>query len=230
MNYSFDIYMRKLDITLKEVVLDFSSLLYNSVNSFDVSLNTIIYAVTKNLLFLEEKFYSDFFTFDASSNSLFLRPNRYGRLNKALNRVKVKIVAPFIFLFKKFRLLGFIHPFKNNPTGNFKYLIFEDSFIIKEFSYLIICFLTWYRCSDNFSKVKSFAEYIRESCLLTLCRKHNKSKAWVYSVYTSDFILYRNISIKQSVFPSKLDIMKLKKKYLFSFISHCFDELLFLVD
>lgn len=228
MSYSFDLYLRKLEIIFKGSILDFSSLLYGSISSFDISLNILIYELMKSLLFCKEKFYSDSFSLEYNFSSSFSKYNKYFRSNKFSG--KINIFAPFKFLIKKFRVLGFIHPFKNNPIGNFKYFIFEDQFIIEEFNYLITCFLTWYRCSDNFSEVKLFSEYIRESCLLTLSRKHNKSKAWVYSVYTSDFILYRNISLKRKFFPSKLSIMKLQKKYLFSYFSHHFDELLFLMD
>nr|YP_009145368.1 maturase [Cryptoglena skujai]AKL38993.1 maturase [Cryptoglena skujai] len=228
MNYSFDLYLRKLEITLKKVSLDFSSLLYDPINAFDFPLNNLIYEITKGLYFLKEKFYSDSLALDYKQKSQILINSGSIKVNNCF--YNVKIFAPFLFLLRKFRILGFIHPFKNNPIGNSKYFIFEDNFIIKEFNYLLLCFLTWYRCSDNFSKVKLFAEYLRESCLLTLCRKHNKSKVWVYSVYTSDFILFRNFSFNKISFPSKLNIINLQKKYLFSYSVHHFNEQLFLVD
>lgn len=229
MNYTFDLYIRKLEITLKEVFLDFSSLLYNTINAFDFSLNNLIVEVTKDLSFFKEKFYSESFVLNYKRlKSSFLTDIGYIKSNSFFSNIN--IFAPFGFLLNKFQVLGFIHPLKLYPVGNSKYFIFEDVFIIKDFSFLLISLLTWYRCSDNFSEVKLFAEYLRESCLLTLCRKHNKSKAWVYSVYSSDFILYRNLSTKKNFFPSKLSILNLQKKYLFSYVNHYFDENLFLVE
>lgn len=65
-------------------------------------------------------------------------------------------------------------------------MFLEDTDIIKSFGYISYIFLTWFRCSKNFLKVKIFVNVIRESCFLTLARKHNKTKAWAYKVYTSD--------------------------------------------
>lgn len=226
--YSFDLYVQKLEVILRKVILDFSSLLSISINSFDLSINSLVSEVKNVLKFYNNKFYSDNFALNNMlSNSINRSPNQNTFDNF---RSTVKIFAPFLFLIKKFRKLGFLHPLKYCPIGNSKYFIFEDYYIIQQFDFLLISLLTWYRCSDNFSKVKLFAEFFRESCLLTLARKHNKSKAWVYSVYTSDFILYRGFLSEKRFYSSKLSTLNLSKKFLFLYAYNFFDEQLFLTD
>lgn len=67
---------------------------------------------------------------------------------------------------------------------------------------------------DNFAKVKVLINLLRESCFLTLCRKHNKSKSWAYSVYTPNLILSRSLFSTKSFFPSRKNVIKMKKKFV----------------
>lgn len=110
---------------------------------------------------------------------------------------------PIRAFFYKLRVLGFIHLYKLRPIGNVNYISFDDWFIIKSFGFLAYCFLSWFRFCGNFSKLKYLVEIIRQSCFLTLSRKHNKSKTWAYSIYTSELIISNNLFLTNSYFPSK---------------------------
>jgi len=83
-------------------------------------------------------------------------------------------------------------------------LYLEDTKLIKSFSYICYIFLTWFRCCKNLLKLKSFIAIIRESCFLTLARKHNKNKAWAYKVYTSDCVMRLHIIIMYEVYVFEL--------------------------
>jgi Type II intron maturase len=77
--------------------------------------------------------------------------------------------------------------------------------------------LYWYRFCENLVDLKYVIEILRESCFLTLCRKHNKSKSWVYSTYTSDLIILQSLFDTKSFFPTRRFLFKLNdKRYFFS--------------
>jgi hypothetical protein len=101
------------------------------------------------------------------------------------------LYLPIIYC--KFKILGFIHWNNSRPIGNSKYLNLADMVIIQNFAYLYIIILVWFLRSNNFENLKNFLRILRESCILTLCRKHNKSKVWVNSVYTTKILLIRNL-------------------------------------
>ena len=123
-------------------------------------------------------------------------------------------MCPLNYVFFKFRILGFMHLKRLRPISNLKYILYEDVDIIRYFGYFSYCFLNWFRCVDNFSKVKFFIEFLRESCFLTLSRKHNKKKTWSYSIYTSNLLLSKNLYNKKSFFPTKQLLLSIKKKFL----------------
>lgn len=105
-------------------------------------------------------------------------------------------------MFRKFRVLGFIHPNKNRPIGNVKYLNLNDIVIIWNFSYLYLIILIWFFDSNNFSSLVTFVRILKQSCILTLCRKHNKSKFWISSVFTNDVLVVKNLFNSYNSFPS----------------------------
>ena len=122
-----------------------------------------------------------------------------------------------------------MHPQKNRSVGNSKFLLFHDNFIIKSFGYFAYIFLNWFRCAYNFSKLKNIIDIIRQSCFLTLCRKHNKNKNWAYNIYTSDLILLQTFSSNKSFFPSKMNLFRMKRKFFFLQKDIFFDDEFFLI-
>ena len=63
------------------------------------------------------------------------------------------------------------------------------------------------------------------SCFLTLSRKHNKNKTWVYAVYSYDLSLFGT----EYSFPTSFVITKLKRKFILNSVNHLFNDYLFLV-
>lgn len=134
------------------------------------------------------------------------------------HELRYDVFIPFEYLLKRLRLSGFLHPFKNRPIGNSNYIFLQDFYIIKVYGELAFSLLFWYRFCRNFSKIIYLIEIIRESCFLTLCRKHNKSKNWAYETYGLNLILFQNLFTKKSLFPTKqlvLDLTSKKSNFIF---------------
>lgn len=67
------------------------------------------------------------------------------------------------------------------------------------------------------------------SCVLTLSRKHNKSKNWSYSIYTRNLIYLQGIFYNKTFFPTRDLVYRLKFNFFsFFYIPFYFDELLIL--
>lgn len=107
-------------------------------------------------------------------------------------------------MFYKFKLLGFIHLTKSRPVGNLNYLNLTDKQILSNFSYLYLIIIFWFSKSRNFKQLINFLKFLKESCILTFCRKHNKSRFWVNSVYTSNLVISKNLYHSYSFFPSHI--------------------------
>nr|YP_009145434.1 maturase [Monomorphina parapyrum]AKL78908.1 maturase [Monomorphina parapyrum] len=248
--YSLKIYNTKLKFLLNEISSKTPSFINASLYPLDFKLISLVRDFEKNIFILNEKLTqqdlnfrrSDLSFVNASSSSFYTNLQ-----NKVLFRLKnlykknftkkdnfcrnssLLVLVPTKFCFEKFRILGFVHPSKNRAWGNPNYLSFEDNYIIKSFGYLSFCIITWFRCTNNFTQAKLLVEVIRQSCFLTLCRKHNKGKSWVYSVYTPDLLLVRKFFGKRSFFPSRKLLSNLRKKYILGY--NCFmNEKIFLID
>ena len=88
--------------------------------------------------------------------------------------------------YNKLRDLGYVHPKKNRSIGKTTLIKLADHEIIMYFNLLIRGYLNWYRCADNYSDVKNIWYVLVNSCLSTLCRKHNKDFSWALSTFTHD--------------------------------------------
>jgi hypothetical protein len=125
----------------------------------------------------------------------------------------VSIMAPLKDIYKDFRAKGFFHPKNNRPCGNAFLVGHSDAEIIKAYSAIMYGLLSYYRAADNFSNIKSIIAHLRRSCLFTLARKHNKSKAWAYETYGDDVIV--KIDENSSVgLPSRNYVSRLSKEFL----------------
>lgn len=220
--YSLNLYLRKLHFLFKDVITSFGSYFNDSVLPFDIVLYKFTFVFQKKILFFYENLYINKLDFNLSyaidSRSQFFVSKIW------------KISVPSSFLFKKLRTWGIIHPYKDRPIGNSKFLLMDDGQIIKNFSYISNQVLIWFRCSDDFSLIKFFVEIIRQSCFLTLCRKHNKSKAWAYSVYTPSLMLGRKLDFSKVVFLDRKFVLKLNKKFLTGYSIFSFNEKFFLIN
>lgn len=53
----------------------------------------------------------------------------------------------------------------------------DDFKIIKRYNFIIRGLLDFYGFVENFSRLKSFIVQLKQSCVFTLARKHNKSRS-----------------------------------------------------
>jgi hypothetical protein len=215
--YFFKLYLKKLSFAFKSILEIFPSIINKSTIPIDLSVNKLFDEFNKRLNFLYENFnINDYETFTSSFNYVDLRSK--GKTSDVL----IDINIPIKYFFEKLRILGFVHPNKKRPIGNTRFLLCDDIYIIKYFGYLANSFLFWFRICDNFFIVKILIEFIRQSCFLTLCRKHNKNKNWAYSVYTPNLVMERNLYIRGSFFPSRHNVLNFHKKF--------FNKEFFIVD
>nr|YP_009137058.1 maturase [Euglena viridis]AJF21611.1 maturase [Euglena viridis] len=241
--YSFNLYVLKLQVALKEVFNTFPSVISNSILPFDLEFNNFLSEFRKRLFF----FYNNFYFKKNSSNNLiknnFFELCNFNKLEifnfkKEFSNTKQQFSKIFYleiffdtnYSLKRLRTLGLFHNVKARPIGNSKLLYFQDAYIIKYYGYIAFVFLNWFRCCYNFNKVVQFIEIIRQSCFLTLSRKHNKSKAWSYRLYSSDLIFLRSFCNSLSFFPTKFALSKTKKKFFFFKKDLYFDEDFFLSE
>lgn len=248
--YSFDLFIKKMQSMLQNLVLDTSIFLPTSILPLDIFFSKLNREYAKKaIIFLETFSFSKEGLSDVSrySENSLLYMNSY-ILKQEIKAIKLNfsfvkqrssfktkfskllLLVPFEFLIKKLSLLGFIHPFKKRAVGNNKYMFLDDKSIIVTFGYFANVLLFWYRCCDDITKIKIVIDILKQSCFLTLCRKHNKNKVWALRVYTSDLIFVRSSFYKQSFFPLNSYIKGLTKKFLLtkSFYSMFFNEVLIL--
>lgn len=242
-SYYFNLFFSKQKFFMNEILKNSSLKINNSVFPFDMKIELLLKefikkihicnegfvmndVIIKRIIDIPKNFYyfyglkftrKDIFDFRRSFSF-----NTYGNLRQ---KFIISLNFPSIYLFNKFRSLGFIHLKKNRPIGNHFYFSLEDNEIINRFGYIANILLHWFRCCNNFSKVKFLVEFLRRSCFLTLCRKHNKSKNWGYSVYTPNLLVSSSLFNKNSYFPSKNLVYSLKSKFLLKKkIFYFFDE------
>ena len=125
----------------------------------------------------------------------------------------VSIMAPLSDICNDLRTKGFFHPKKNRPCGNKHFLMHSDAEIIRAYSAVMHGLLSYYRAADNFNKVKSLIAHLRKSCVFTLARKHNKSKAWAYKTYGDDVTIEITEGFLVGL-PSRDYVSRLSHKFL----------------
>ena len=94
----------------------------------------------------------------------------------------------------------------------------EDFSIVHYFKAIANGLLCYYRCCDNFHKVKRIATYqIRWAALHTLANKHKLTVKKAIDFYTLDLIIKQEINGKVIIvakFPSKKEIAIMSRKFL----------------
>lgn len=228
--YSFNLYNSHMQIVLRDIIKDLPSSLGNSVLPVDLVLSKYLSEFKKKIILLyneysfetrlfENKLFNEkFYRLSVSSNidyiyseSILSLKNSFFSNKKDL-KIFVNFFTPSNLLVLKLKSLGFIHPYKNRPIGNARLLHLEDSLIIKSFGYIAYSILFWYKLSTNSSKLRSIVELLRESCFLTLCRKHNKTKNWAYNTYTTDLVIFQSLFETKSFFPTRKFMLNLSKE------------------
>lgn len=209
--YSFSLYVKKLQFIIKELIVFTNNFFNSSILPIDLVLEKNVNIINKKVCFLYENLY-----FSTSFKDEVLDVPFVSDLN-LVNEIKLnkswRICIPKKLILRKLRSWGFIHPYKNRPISNSKFLLLDDFHIIEEFSYVVNNFLLWFRCCDDFASVKLIIEIIKQSCFLTLSRKHNKSRIWAYSVFTPNLLLNKNFSSFNYTFPNARFEYNLKQRF-----------------
>lgn len=243
--YSFDVYNAQIKILMKDILKSSFPIKESSIVPMDLLLSKYLFEFKKKIVLLYNFYDPNAYSFSAKllknkSNKfsffdsdlteikdvLFLTKNCINKNYFDYNK-KITLLIPSNYLLIKMRSLGFLHPRKNRPIGNAKLLFFEDSFIIRSFGYIAYSIIYWYRFCHNSNTSKFFIELLRESCFLTLCRKHNKSKNWAYITYTPDLVLMRGLFNTKSFFPTRKFVSNLGRRKTFP-QNFYFDEKFFL--
>lgn len=200
--YIFSIYLYKCRLMLSDLSGTVFSYIDLSIFPNDINFSSVFLELKKKLFFNYVSFnrmHLDNFTGkindfnDISSEKAVYVKEKF---------LWISLNIPFVYLFSRLRSLGFLHFEKYRPIGNSKFFQLSDKVLIKAFGFLAYNFIFWYRFAYNFSKIKIIISFLRQSCLLTLCRKHNKSKFWAYKVYTTNLIVSRGLFNSRSFFPS----------------------------
>lgn len=231
--YLFNVYIFKTQLTVQKVIQDFTfnqiSLSYpfdifwnNFLNEYRkrcfLFYNNLYFEYSFNVFFKNHNLLSKSYTYGLNvSNNKLLDLNKSNFINKTYNKVNFsvcfEVYVPFELCINLLRSLGFLHFSKKRPVGNSLYLKFDDVFIIKSFGRIAYSFINWYRCCKNFYLIRLLVNIIRESCFLTICRKHNKSKTWAYNIYTYDLNVFGNLFVTKAFFPTRNRVLFLKRKF-----------------
>lgn len=215
--YMFNIYLYKCRKLISNVSLTLFPFISGSFYPVDFLLSISLLDLKKRL-FLTQSISTNLSSTILSNQ--FINNNRFFSLGLDFNYTSsyVKLFVPFDYISARLRSLGFLHFKKCRPISNTKYLGLSDKSIIKTYGLLAYSFILWYRFSSNFQKIRVLTLLLRQSCFLTLCRKHNKSRAWASRVYTYNLVLSRGLFNTRSFFPSNFFIKKshfffLKKRF-----------------
>lgn len=181
-----------IDLSFKSLLKEFNtrfSFLYLTLFDLTKARNTFLRSYFLNDCYsYSGLLFSDFDIF--FSLCLFTDP----KIFDMKSRFTFNFSIPISRIVAKFRLLGFFHPLLDRPIGNIGLINLEDSNIIFFFSYFLNSFLIWYKKAFDYYKVSYILFILKKSCLLTLSRKHRKSRSWSYILYASFF--YRTLSYR----------------------------------
>lgn len=213
--YFFDTYLYQCNKIFKKILVSFLSPIKNSFFSFDLKMNLSLIEMKKNFLLFHSLYLME--------NNLSVSVSSFSSPLKAKDN-NIQLLFPTNYLYLRLKDLGFFHPSKYRPISNVKLIFLPDKSIIDVYSSFVNSIILWYNISDNLYQVKTFVEFLRESCFLTLCRKHNKTKSWAFNIYTSNLLLFRGLFYPGSIFPSRKYLLNLRKNYFTCKNFFFFDE------
>ena len=129
-----------------------------------------------------------------------------------------RLLAPLDHIRDQLRRRGIVEDQNFRPTALKRMLNHEDFSIVNYFRAIAHGLLSYYRCCDNFHKVKRIATYhIRWSAILTLANKHKLTAKKVINRYTLDLIIKQEVNgqvIIVAKFPSNQEIATMSRKFL----------------
>ncbi|BEI31790.1 putative groupII intron reverse transcriptase /maturase (mitochondrion) [Bryopsis sp. KO-2023] len=144
-------------------------------------------------------------------------PLRQGVPSGGRNR-SLRVIAPIPVIMDKLRTFGLIITAKCRPAPARNLTNVPDSSIVKWYTALAHAILSYYRCCDNFHKVKSIVDYhVRWSAIFTLATKHKSSASKVIYKYSRDLIIpgYAGDHKRDTIarFPAKWYLAKVGRRF-----------------
>jgi hypothetical protein len=149
---------------------------------------------------------------DAKTKGKFV--NEFKKEQKVVTRqhdLPIQIYAPTDLIKQKLKTSGIISK-KGKPQAINLLSCETDFTILQWYSFLAKRILNYYRCADNFYKIKNIVNYqIRWSVYYTLAKKHKITLRKLFIKYGYDFIVNKKL---QGIFRSKTDVAGTKKAFL----------------
>jgi retron-type reverse transcriptase len=140
--------------------------------------------------------------------------SHYNNLKGCNEAVSLQISAPLRAILEKFRSKGLISK-SNRPIGLNQMYTQSDADIIKWFNVVGRGYLNYYRCCNNFYKVKNYVNYmVRWSAIHTLSRKHKLSSRKVIKKWSKDLVIMDSDNYIIAQFISNTDIKSMGRKFL----------------
>jgi len=138
---------------------------------------------------------------------------KLGQENKLIKRqtdLFIQIHAPSKIIKHRLKTKGILSK-KGKPQA-LNFIVKEsDSNILMWYSFLARAIINYYKCADNFQKVKSIINYqIRWSIYHTLAKKYKTSIRKLMKKYNDDFKLKKKL---QNIFLSKSQIAGIKRVF-----------------
>jgi retron-type reverse transcriptase len=114
---------------------------------------------------------------------------KYNELVGRYGVLPPQIEAPLTEIREKLRQEGLISK-SNKPKAIGRFIHISDDFIIKWYTQVGAGLLNYYRCCQNFYKVKDYVNYmVRWSAIHTLAGKHKSSSRKIIAKHTKDLII-----------------------------------------
>lgn len=149
------------------------------------------------------------------------------RVKKESGVIPLQLLAPMEIVTGKLRMKGILQPTKALPTVLMSMINASDEAIVSYFAALGSCLLSYYRCCDNFQKVRRLVDHqVRWSALFTLGNKHGCSGKKIISQFSrGPKILNRKGDVVVE-YPSTTDILRSGKKFLLHVQHSSLDDIL----
>lgn len=139
---------------------------------------------------------------------------QYKELFGRFEALPLQIKAPLSVLRKKLRLRGILSK-SNKPTPANKLVTQADAIIVSWFCGIGEGFLNYYRCCNNFYKVKAYVDYfVRWSAIHTLASKHGISCRKVINKWSLDLRILDSDGFQLALLPNSNNIKSMNRKFL----------------
>lgn len=129
----------------------------------------------------------------------------------------LRVIAPLQAILEKLRTFRLIITAKCRPAPARNLTNVPDSSIVKWYTALSHAILSYYRCCDNFHKVRSIVDYhVRWSAIFTLATKHKSSASKIIYKYSRDLIIASGDNERDTIarLPAKRDLAKVGRRFL----------------